>query len=324
MGEQGIDVLIIDHHNVEVEDKFGANVCIINNQMGEYPNKSLCGVALTYKFCKYLDKILNQNFADRQLDLVATGLISDMMDLRNCETRHLIKLGLNNIQNPFLSAMIDKNQFVFNKDGITPKSIAWNVTPYVNAVTRMGTQEEKRLLLESMLDWKAYELVPSTKRGEKGKQEQLVTQIVRTCSNIRNHQNDARDKGLMNIRQLIKEKDLLKNKAIIIQVDNFELDKNICGLIANQVMGLYHKPTAILNKRTWTDDESGEQKISWEGSARGVKQISFRDICAESGLTLYESGHDNAFGLGVLDENMESFVEYLNQKLENVNFSDAY
>lgn len=90
-----------------------------------------------------------------------------MMDLRDFETRHLVTLGLNNIQNPFFKGMVEKNAFSL-KGEYTPIGIAFYVAPYINAVNRMGTQEEKLLLFESMLEYKALELIPSTKRGCKG------------------------------------------------------------------------------------------------------------------------------------------------------------
>lgn len=37
-----------------------------------------------------------------------------------------------------------------------------------------------------MLEWKAFDSVPSTKRGHKGEEELLVEQSVRTCTNVKN------------------------------------------------------------------------------------------------------------------------------------------
>jgi len=55
-----------------------------------YSNKTLSGVGVVYKFCQYIDKFLGQDYANNLLDLVAVGMVSDMMDLRNFETRELI------------------------------------------------------------------------------------------------------------------------------------------------------------------------------------------------------------------------------------------
>jgi single-stranded DNA-specific DHH superfamily exonuclease len=39
-----------------------------------------------YKFCKYIDQLLQVDYADEFIDLVSLGLIADMMDTREYET----------------------------------------------------------------------------------------------------------------------------------------------------------------------------------------------------------------------------------------------
>ena len=46
--ERGIDVLVIDDHEAE---KVSEDACVINNQLCDYPTKSLSGVGMVYKFC---------------------------------------------------------------------------------------------------------------------------------------------------------------------------------------------------------------------------------------------------------------------------------
>lgn len=58
--------------------------------------------------------------------------------------------------------------------------------PLVNAITRVGIQDEKQILFESMLEWKAYDLIPSTKRGCKGQEETRLEQALRVCTNVKN------------------------------------------------------------------------------------------------------------------------------------------
>jgi single-stranded DNA-specific DHH superfamily exonuclease len=54
------------------------------------------------------------------------------------------------------------------KNELTPFGVAFYIAPYINATIRVGTQEDKMLLFEAMLDFKGTELIPSTKRGCKG------------------------------------------------------------------------------------------------------------------------------------------------------------
>ena len=310
---KGVDVLVIDHHEA---DKISENAVIINNQLCDYPTKSLSGVGMVYKFCSYMDELLNVDYADDYLDLVALGMVADMMDLRNFETRHLITRGLENIRNPYFKGMVDKQAYSL-KDGISPIGVAFYIAPYVNATIRMGTQEEKLMLFESMLDYRGYELVPSTKRGCKGQTETRVEQACRNCTNIKNRQTKARDAALENIERIIKEKNLLENKILAIKLDTFAADRNLTGLIANQLMAKYQRPVLLLNK---TED-------GWEGSGRGYDKSRFdnlREFLKESGLVMYAEGHANALGVGITDEWFNTFIEYSNRELAEFDFTPCY
>ena len=310
---KGVDVLVIDHHEA---DKISENAVIINNQLCDYPTKSLSGVGMVYKFCSYMDELLNVDYADDYLDLVALGMVADMMDLRDFETRHLITRGLENIRNPYFKGMVDKQAYSL-KGEITPIGVAFYIAPYVNATIRMGTQEEKLMLFESMLDYRGYELVPSTKRGCKGQQETRVEQACRNCTNIKNRQTKARDAALENIERIIKEKNLLENKILVIKLDTFAADRNLTGLIANQLMAKYQRPVLLLNK---TAD-------GWEGSGRGYDKSKFdnlREFLKESDLVMYAEGHANALGVGITDEAFKTFIEYSNRELAEFDFTPCY
>ena len=328
---KGVDVLVIDHHEA---DKISENACIINNQLCDYPTKSLSGVGMVYKFCSYMDELLNTDYANDYLDLVALGMVADMMDLRDFETRHLITRGLENIRNPYLKGMIDKQAYSL-KDGITPIGIAFYIAPQVNATIRMGTQEEKLMLFESMLDHRGYELIPSTKRGCKGQQETRVEQACRNCTNIKNRQTKARDAALETIERIIEEKNLLNNKILVVKLDTLETDKNLTGLIANQLMAKYQRPVLLLNKVVTPEsvyDETGAlikviENVSWEGSGRGYDKSKFdnlREFLKESGLVMYAEGHANALGVGIPDALFTTFINYSNQELANFDFTPCY
>ena len=310
---RGVDVLVIDHHEA---DKISENAVIINNQLCDYPTKSLSGVGMVYKFCSYMDELLNVDYADDYLDLVALGMVADMMDLRDYETRHLITRGLENIRNPYFKGMVDKQAYSL-KDGITPIGVAFYIAPYVNATIRMGTQEEKLMLFESMLDYLGYELIPSTKRGCKGQQETRVEQACRNCTNIKNRQTKARDAALENIERIIKEKNLLANKILTIKLDSFAADRNLTGLIANQLMAKYQRPVLLLN--TTAD--------GWEGSGRGYDKSKFdnlREFLKESQLVMYAEGHANALGVGITNNDFATFIDYSNRELAEFDFTPCY
>lgn len=315
---RGVDVLVIDHHDAE---KVSEYACVINNQLCDYPTKSLSGVGMVYKFCAYLDQLLKDNKAEQFLDLVAVGMVADMMDLRDFETRHLVVSGLNKIRNPCLKGMINTNEYSISRGGgLNPFTVAFYIAPYINATIRVGTQDEKLMLFESMLDYRGYEQIPSTKRGCKGQVETRVEQACRNCTNIKKRQTNARDSSLNIIEQTIKERNLLNHKLLVIQVQ--DVDTNLTGLIANELASKYQRPTLLLNKKV-----NEEGVISWEGSGRNYSNSpieSFRELLLETGFAMYSEGHASAFGFGVLDSDFDEFISYTDNLLADFDFSPCY
>ena len=314
----GVDVLVIDHHEA---DHISEYACIINNQLCDYPTKSLSGVAMVWKFCCYIDMLLKTDHAQKFLDLVALGLVADMMDVRDFETRRLIDKGLQQIRNPYFRGAIDKDQFHFTNE-ITPIGVAFYIAPLINATTRVGTQEEKLMLFESMLDFRGYELVPSTKRGCKGQAETRVEQACRNCTNIKSRQTKIRDNSLEKIEQIIANQNLLSNKILIVQLDDLITDRNLTGLIANQLMSEYQRPVLILNK---IENEDGT--ITWEGSGRGYDKSrlkDFRGFLENNKYVMYAEGHANAFGIGIKDEDINAFIASTNSALDGFDFTPIY
>lgn len=316
--EKGIDVLVIDHHQAE---KVSEDACIVNNCLCDYPNKTLSGVGMVFKVCEYIDKyIYNTNHYQNYYDLAALGIISDMMDLRNFETKQIIEKGLKNIKNPYFKEMVEKNSFSIG-NVVTPISISFYVTPYINAVCRSGTMEEKEVLFKSMLDFKAYDLVPSTKRGHKaGDTEILFAQASRLCNNVKNRQKKSKDVMVAEIESRIEKENLLDNKILFVMVEP-EAERNLVGLIANDLMGKLKRPV-ILVKPTIHDDE-----IWYEGSARAYSDsgfTDFRSFVLESECVEYAEGHEGAFGIGLKKENIEKFLKKTNEMLKDFDFSIKY
>jgi single-stranded-DNA-specific exonuclease len=312
--ENNIPVIVLDHHEAEYASE---DAIIINNQLSDYPNKNLSGVGITYQFCKYIDSLLNKNYADKFLDLVALGNTADMMSLQSIETKHLINKGFEpeNIHNPFIYNMWQKNQFKLGEH-ITSWGAAFYIAPFVNAMVRSGTQEEKELLFESMLSMKAFDMIPSNKRGHKlGEEEQRVEQAIRTCTNVKNRQTRAQDAGMEFLENKIAEDNMLEHKVLLFLIEPGQIDRNIAGLVANKLMARYQRPCCVLT-RVEEDNE-----ISYQGSARGCDQVGvthFKDICAGTGLTLFTAGHQGAFGLGIREQDINDFVAATDEALKDM------
>ena len=233
-----LPILVLDHHEADFESP---NAIVINNQLCDYPNKLLSGAGVTWQFCRFLDFILKVNYADRYLDLVALGNTADMMSLRELETKHLITKGFKdeNIHNPFIRGMADKNAFTLGPK-ITSMGAAFYIAPFVNAMVRSGEPEEKEILFQSMLNFKAFQKILSNKRGHKpGEMEMLVTQALRTATNVKNRQSRIEEETLAKLEGLIEKRDLLKHKVLMFLLEPGQVDRNIAGLIANKFMAKY-------------------------------------------------------------------------------------
>lgn len=313
LNEKNIDILIIDHHEAEYVSK---DAVVINNQLCDYPNKTLSGVGVVYKFCQYMDKILNKDIAIDYLDLVAVGLIADMVDIRELETRYYISEGLANPRNPFILGMMEKNEFKIQGE-LSPFKVSFYIAPFINATIRSGGADDKRILFEAMLEINNEKMVDSTKRGCFGEQETLIDQVCRNCGNIKNRQDKLADQGLVQLEFIIEENKLLDNKVLLITLPDFSLDKNIVGLMANKLMGKYKRPVAVLNKTP----------EGWMGSARGYEKSQlkdFKDFLLASGIPTLAQGHQNAFGLCVPFEEFDDLVKYCNTALDGIDFTPSY
>lgn len=347
LAEKDIKVIVLDHHEA---DRISEHAIVINNQLSDYPNKDLAGVGVTWQFCKYLDSLMGEDYADKYLDLVALGLTADMMSLTSIETKHLINKGFDYeyLKNPFVFGMAKKNSFSL-KGKVNSIGAAFYIAPFVNAMVRSGTQEEKELLFQSMLTFKAFEVLPSTKRGHKpGETETLVEQALRVATNVKNRQTRAQDEGLEFLENMIEEQNLLEHKVLLFLLEPGQIDRNIAGLIANKFMAKYQRPCCILTKVTEkiSTEVPGRvtplmaTKVSYQGSARGYDKsgiTNFKDICAAAPGVMFAEGHQGAFGLGiecgyleeengaeVYGDSILQFLKYTDEVLKDMDSEPTY
>ncbi len=331
LAEKGIDVLVLDHHETE---KFSENACVINNQLGDYPNKSLSGAGVVYKFCCYIDSLLGFDYANDYVDLATVGIIADVMSLKDFEVREIILRGMKEFKNPLLKTMVEKDKFHFEGQQLSPFNIAWYIAPFLNAISRSGTLQEKQVVFESMIEFLAFQTVPSTKRGCSGQVETRVEQAVRTCTNVKNRQTRLKDNAMDAVLQTIKDENLLENKILAIRLDpKYATDKNLTGLIANGLLDTFHRPILILNQEIDILEEEidGElvktKKVFWRGSGRGYDKAnlgSLRELLEQSGLVDYAQGHASAFGVGFPAENYDALVKYVNEAYKDFDCAPIY
>lgn len=314
--EYNIKTCILDHHHSDTPaSQFSLRV---NNQLSpEYQNKTLSGAGVVYKFCQLFDRYYNYNYADEFLDLTAMAIIGDMMDLNELETRYIVEQGLANVKNLFLIYLIEKQSYSLGEGPLTPTKISFYIVPLVNALIRVGTEQEKEIMFEAFINGE--KMVPSTKRGAKGKEESVCEQAVRNCVNARNRQNRAKEKASDTIDMIICKEGLDENKILTIVIEDNTIDTTLTGLLAMQTAQKYKRPTLIMREVS-----DGGNRF-YRGSGRGLDKTAvkdFRQFLIDSNLIEWAEGHPNSFGISIPVSNLTKLNDYANIQLANVEFNE--
>ncbi len=312
-----IPILIIDHH--EIDDEIMQYATLINCMDGQYPNPTLSGVGVVHKFClAYAQKYgINEEVCNYYLDLVATGLIADAMDMRNLETRYYALEGLKeeNRHNLLIKELALRHEEEM-KLGFTLDSIGWVIAPKMNGLIRYGTPEEQIDLFRALCGEKEdREYQPKRERGA-GKNSpkppieihSLQKTMARVCDNAKSRQDNAVRAYMKELDTAIQEQHLDENSVIIVDATEIVDKKTVTGLVANKLTDKYHRPIVILKSR----DED-----TYGGSARGYDKGTvedFRTFLNETGV--FEcAGHANACGVNLAKKDLAKAIQLCNEKL---------
>ena len=321
LSEQGVDILILDHHEKEEDNQYAL---IVNNQMSNsYPNKCLCGAGVVYRFLQALDDENWNEFADDYLDLCALANISDVMDMRSFETRYLTDLGLLNINNKCFKALIDAQNYSMNGK-VNIHNIQWYITPILNGMIRIGSQEEKELLFRAFIEQD--EFFEYKKRATKDKsaetiQESIYDRAARLCKNAKSRQDKQKEKSVEQIAE-IAQSIPFDDKVVMIDTSDI-LDNGLTGVVAIKIAEMFNKPCILLNK--FLDKKTG--KITYGGSARNVNHSpieSFKDIVNSTNVFNFGKGHANAFGVNLDLDKKDEAINVMNNILRDVEYDSTY
>lgn len=314
---KGIDVIILDHHICDKQNDFAI---VVNNQMCDYPNKNFCGAGIVYKFIKAVDEELWEDYADKMFDIVALGNISDVMDMRECETRYYVDLGLTKIRSKLFKALIEKQSYSMN-GVVNITSVQFYVTPILNAMIRVGSAEDKDLLFRAFIETE--EVFKYKKRGEtEESDEDIYTRAARLCYNAKNRQGKDVQKGVDAIDEVIKEKEIYKDKVMFINVSDI-LGETLTGLVAIKIAEKYNRPCLLLRRQKAREDGS----LYYGGSCRNFDNSpieSLKDFLDSTGTFEFVQGHDNAAGISIPRENVAKSIEMCNERLSDIDFQKCF
>jgi len=333
--EKNIDVIILDHHKVDILDE-KENAIIVNNQISKI-SVDLTGVAMTYKFIKAIADKYSIQDTDCYLDLVMMGLIGDSANTKNLEVQYYIQQGMKKINSPMINALIDKESFSL-KGKINQESFGWYLCPDINAVIRLGTHEQRTLLFEAFAQInseRTFTYEP-TRGKNKGKiiEETLFEYCARFCASLKAKQQREVKKiieGNTRVKGLVESiKDDNNKKVLVIDLSNYIKEGAMTGLIANKLMNKYRKPILALreveeDKKNINEDknnkietkeiegvETKEEIKTYGGSGRGEMIFNFRTKLNQSKL-LKGEGHEPAFGIEKTEiKNFEKLEQDIN------------
>lgn len=315
----GIDVIVLDHHDesekvIRLKSIYGLDnlnnfAVIVNNQMSSKVNdKSMTGVGIVYKFCSVIDERLKRDTVNKYLDLVALGMIADSCDLTQLQTRYLVLEGIKQIQNEtnhnkFISELVQSQAYSLHSKA-TILGISFYIAPLVNALIRLGTKEDKEIMLKAFLNSSEKAIIKIRGKGEV--EVSIQEQARRLCESYKRKQQKMTGDYTEVLKRQINEFGLNEYPVICCKADK-SFEKTFTGLIANKLTSMYNKPCLLL--RDCND--------ILMGSARGFDKSHIKDIkdfCLQTKLFDLAEGHPNACGVTIKKDNISKFYEYLSQQ----------
>ena len=299
----GKDVIILDHHSIDVSDN---PAIVVNNQLSDkITDKAMTGVGITYKFTKLLDKYYGVNYADDYLDLVALGMIGDRADTLNLQTRYLILKGLEQIRNKvnknkLISVLVDAQMYSMNNK-ITINGIGFYVCPLMNSMIRLGEYEDKCYMFEALCN--SDEMLDRKVRGKGVVNMTIQEYVLKACQSFNRKQKKITEESAAVLSEEIKKFNMDKLPILVCNARD-DVDSNSTGLIANRLADQYQRPCLLMRRK-------GD---ICKGSGRGSDKceiLDFNQWCKDTGLFNKIEGHPGAFGCEINFENTNKLFSLL-------------
>lgn len=273
-----IDVLVLDHHDIETPIEDGI---LINNQseLNVAISKNGSGCLVTYMFLKALDEYFDRDEADNYIDLVALSLISDSMNMSDQQNRVFYHYGLetiDNIRNIFLYKTFEK--FIGDKP-YTQRDISFKIVPKFNSVVRSDDIELNKRIIECFIGC-----------------ENDYDNILEKCAECHKNQIKLVDNIISNHNDDIGK----ASKDNIVVLSCNDMPRSYSGLVAGKIMNICNKPTII-----------GKIKDNTLiGSLRSP--IPLRNELNENEYVEWAIGHENSCGISIAENNINKLVDYYN------------
>ncbi|MDJ0660781.1 MAG: single-stranded-DNA-specific exonuclease RecJ [Crocosphaera sp.] len=296
----GIDIIITDHHTLP--DDRPDVVSIINPRYfsEDHPLFSLSGVAVAYKLVEALYLTfpeIPESPLENLLDLVAIGLIADLVELKG-DCRYLAQKGLTKLQQQLSNTTRPGVAYLLKlckRSGDRPTDISFGIGPRINAISRI--QGDAHFAVELL-----------TSKDDK-RCEKLAFDTELANTRRKSLQKDIKK----NVEKKLETLDLSTTQIIVL--DDPQWQSGVLGLVAGQIAQEYGRPTILLTTAETENMSETGVKLA-RGSARSVHNIDLYKLVASQQNLLHRfGGHPFAAGLSLPVENLSLFRESINQKL---------
>lgn len=284
---KNIKILILDHHIIE---QYGSPAIIVNphHEDCKYPNKDLSGGGVVFKFISAYDEHYGSHDYEIFFDLAAASIVADGMSLKSLENKAIVNIGLTRIVNPMFKAyfIVDKRAQNKSVDAIL---IGYYFAPIINAIIRMGTVEDKMLMMKAFIG------------------EADAVQAMSSMVSLKGKQDNNKDK-IIPLLVYGLQKNKTDNENVIIATAPSTLFASSTGLVAGNLSSQYFRP--VLLGRNKDEDFVGSVRVPNDCNIN-----NFKDFCNESGLFNWAAGHQSAFGFSLPQKNIELFKKYCAEQL---------
>ena len=289
---QGIDVIVVDHHQCTIDPNLQDEFTLINPHSSENSSlawKNMCTVGLVFKVVHALIKELRKqgNSIAHELkikdflDLVALGTIADMVPLQQ-ENRTLARYGMDQLRsskNAGIQALCESSG-IHESRVLQTSDVSFKLCPRINASGRLA---DAALPVQMLL-----ETNPVKCKEYANKLNQLNLDRRKIESTIAQEAENLVEEGMTSMRGIVAY--------------SSDWHPGVVGIVAGKLCRQYNKPAIVL----------GQDGDYAQGSARSVGKVDLVAVMNECKDHLVRwGGHPMAVGLtleaGQVDAFRESF-----------------
>ncbi|MEM8546409.1 MAG: DHHA1 domain-containing protein, partial [Cyanobacteria bacterium P01_H01_bin.119] len=300
-----IDIIVTDHHTLPENRPPVAAIINPRSLPSDHPLATLSGVAVAYKLIEALYQSLPQpqRPVETLLDLVAIGLIADLVELKG-DCRYLAQQGIEKLQTQTQAAPEQATRpgiayllGFCKRSGDRPTDISFGIGPRINAVSRIHGDASFCVELLTSRDAArcktlAYETELANAR-RKALQKDLLSQV----------------------EAQIEQVDLSTTQVLVLSDPQWPI--GVLGLVAGQVAQRYGRPTILLSESLKSESEDGDRLA--RGSARSVGGVDLYALVKnQSHLLTSFGGHPFAAGLSLLIDHIPLFRDAINRQLREL------